>query len=294
MYLFNKIEEMSIIYNDSRRSIGEFLLNNRAEIHEYTMVDIAKETYTSKASLVRFAQQLGYSGWKEFIYEYIHETVHNLSESENYVNPDFPFKNEDDTSTIIENISLLQIQSIQETVSNLEIKDVEKAAKILLNSNRIAILGNIPNSYYGEIFKRKLLSLNKSASVYQRGESGIVSLNYTKNDCVILISYSGNNEKSDPIRNIKYLKQNNVPIIAITSKGENFLSINATVTLQIGGIERLTNKISNFSSEQSILTILNILYSKLFSFHYEENKINKINNSYLLEKNSRLSNYIDL
>ncbi len=293
MDLFKKIEEMSIIHNDSRRSIGEFLLNNRAKIHEYTMAEIAEKTYTSKASLVRFAQQLNFSGWKEFIHEYIHETVDNLSNSENYINPDFPFDQGDNTTTIIKNISSLQIQSIQETISNLEINVVEKAAKILLNSDRIAIIGNVPNSYYGEIFKRKLLAINKNAYVYQRGESGIIALNYTKKDCVIFISYSGDNENSDPLRNIKYLTDNDVPIIAITSRGENYLSRNASVSLRIGGIERLTNKISNYSSEQSILTILNILYSKLFSFHYEKNKTRKINNSYLLEKNSRQSNYID-
>jgi len=293
MYLFKKIEELTILHNDSRRSIGEFLLSHRSEIYEYTMDEIAKETYTSKASLVRFGQQLGFSGWTEFIYEFINETVSSSTNNENYIDPDFPFTAQDDTSTIIERISLLQSQSIQETVANLKIKDVEKAAKILLDSNRIAIFGNIPNAHYGEIFTRKLITINKNAHVYRRGESGIIALNLTPEDCALFISYSGNNENSDPLKNIQYLVRKKVPIVSITSVGENYLSTNADVSLRIGGIERLTSKISNFSSEQSILTILNILYAKIFSFHYEENKEHTIKNSYILEKNTRESNYIE-
>src|SRR5690625_5108259 len=204
MYLFKKIEELTILHNDSRRSIGEFLLSHRSEIHEYTMDEIAKETYTSKASLVRFGQQLGFSGWTEFIYEFINETVSSSTNNENYIDPDFPFTAQDDTSTIIERISLLQSQSIQETVANLKIKDVEKAAKILLDSNRIAIFGNIPNAHYGEIFTRKLITINKNAHVYRRGESGIIALNLTPEDCALFISYSGNNENSDPLKNSQY------------------------------------------------------------------------------------------
>lgn len=36
-------------------------------------VEIAEKTYTSKATVIRFAKAMGYDGWKEFMKDYIAE-----------------------------------------------------------------------------------------------------------------------------------------------------------------------------------------------------------------------------
>ena len=67
MYLFQRIEEMTIEYQDARSVIAEFLLNEKSHLYQYTMDEIAHLTYTSKPTLVRFAKGLGFHGWKDFI-----------------------------------------------------------------------------------------------------------------------------------------------------------------------------------------------------------------------------------
>ena len=60
MNLLHKVEEAMMQYGgNSRRSIGEFILKEKNNLHKYSLQEIADQTYTSKAAVVRFAQAVG-------------------------------------------------------------------------------------------------------------------------------------------------------------------------------------------------------------------------------------------
>ena len=65
MFLIQKVEEVVVSYDDGRKTIGEFILSHPDTIHTYSIDEIARQTHTSKASIVRFAKTLGYEGWKD-------------------------------------------------------------------------------------------------------------------------------------------------------------------------------------------------------------------------------------
>lgn len=283
MYLFQRIEEAVFKKNDARRTIGEFLLENRDQVKNYSMDEIAKMTHTSKPTLVRFAKNFGYSGWKEFLYAFTHEVAHYDHNTYNDVDPNFPFSEEDDTLEIIENLANLKIQSLKDTVSLMTVEDINKAARLIEQADNILIYGTSPNSYYGELLKRNLVAIRKKAFMAKSGETGIISRALTNKDCAIVISYSGNNPHREPTSNVKLLLQNSVPIIGITSGGKNYLRDYADVVLNVSSKEKLYSKVANFATEESILFILNILFAKVFALDYEVNKKNKIENSKLLE-----------
>lgn len=115
------------------------------------------------------------------------------------------------------------------------------------------------------------------------GESGIITQTLNNKDCAIMISYSGSNFQDNPTSNVKLLMKNSVPIISITSGGENYLRDYSDVVLNISSKEKLYSKIANFATQESILLILDALFAKVFSLDYEVNKRNKITNSKLLE-----------
>lgn len=282
MYLFQKIEETVFKQYDARRTIGEFLLTNREKLSEYTMEDIAKLTHTSKATLVRFAKYFNYSGWKEFMYAFTHEVAH-FNDNHFDVDTNVPFDNAADTLEIIENIANLRMQTIKETSSLMSVTDINHAANILNQAETIIIYGRSPNSYFGELFKRNLNTIHKKAFVADTDEAGLISNTLTSKDCAIIISYSGNNSDSYPMKNVKILLNNRVPIISITSGGENYLRDYSTIVLNVSSREKLYSKIANFSTEESIQFILTILYAKVFSLNYDENMKTKIANSRRLE-----------
>ncbi|EOI00786.1 hypothetical protein UAW_00053 [Enterococcus haemoperoxidus ATCC BAA-382] len=283
MYLFQRIEEAVFKQNDARRVIGEFILENRDQLKSYSMEEIAKKTFTSKPTLVRFAKYFGYSGWKEFMYAFTHEVAYHDDNAYVDVDPNFPFLAQHDTLEIIESIATLKIQSIKDTVSLIAIEDLNKAAELIHRANSVVIYGTSPNYYYGELIKRNLLSIQKKAIMANSGESGIITQTVNNKDCAIMISYSGSSFDDNPTSNVKLLMKNSVPIISITSGGENYLRDYSDVVLNISSKEKLYSKIANFATQESILFILDALFAKVFSLDYEVNRRNKITNSKLLE-----------
>lgn len=283
MYLFQRIEEAIFKQNDARRVVGEFLLENRDHLQGLSMEEFANKTFTSKSTLVRFAKYFGYSGWKEFIYAFTHEVASYNESAYQDVDPNFPFQNGDNTLEIIESLLTLKIQSLKDTAELMVVEDINRAAELIDQADQVVIYGTSPNCYYGELFKRNLVTIRKKASIAKAGESGIISNTLTKADCALIISYSGNNPNENPTSNVKFLIQNKVPIISITSGGENYLRDYSDVVLNISSKEKLYSKITNFATQESILLILSVLYAKVFSLDYEKNRKNKISNSKQLE-----------
>lgn len=283
MYLFQRIEEAAFKQSDARRTIGEFILENREQLQDLSMEEIAKQTFTSKPTLVRFAKYFGYSGWKEFMYAFNHEVAYHDDTAYADVDPNFPFSAEEDTLEIIESLVNLKMQSIKDTVSLIAAEDLNKAAEMIHRAENVVVYGTSPNYYYGELFKRNLLTIRKKAFMAKSGESGTISHSLTQRDCAIIISYSGNNPDENPSSNVKILLKNRVPVISITSGGKNYLRDYSDVVLNISSKEKLYSKIANFATQESIMLILDALFAKVFAMNYEENKANKIASAKLLE-----------
>lgn len=97
-----------------------------------------------------------------------------------------------------------------------------------------------------------------------------------------MISYSG--ESTTVINHAKLLKEKKIPIIAITSLGDNHLKEYADIILHITTREKQYSKIGNFSSEYSIQYLLDLLYTGFFALNYDQNLDNKIQLSKTIEK----------
>lgn len=85
----------------------------------------------------------------------------------------------------------------------------------------------------------------------------------------IIISYSGETYVLDEV--VKILKEKNIPIIVITSIGDNTLSRNGDCVLRLCIREKLYSKIGTFSTDSAITYLLDVLYACYFSLDYENN-----------------------
>lgn len=270
-------------YTDARHAVGEFILQEQDKLYQYTVTEIAEKTFTSKATVVRFAKAMGYDGWKEFMKDYIAE-VNYQKKYKNTVDFNIPFQKEDSFDTIAENIKKLQMESIRETADLLDKEVLKKAADYLAGAENIVIFSSSPNTYLGELFKRKLLTIGKRAAVAKSGEAGIEAATLGPQDLALIISYSGNSVTQNPVNRIGLLKKNHVPIIGITSGGDNYMRKNLDCIITMSSRERLYSKIANYATEESLNYILNVLFSCCFASQYKQNFEFKIKNSRLLEQ----------
>ncbi len=282
MTLQQRVEELTMAYgNHSRKYIGEFILRKKSRLNEYSIQQIADETYTSKAALVRFAKSLGFGGWREFVKEFVAEQRYQENHYSD-IDPNFPFEEGDSTTDIIQKMCSLQVESILDTADLLSAHTIDQIAKLLQRSHRIAVFGMNPNILLGELFRRRMMTIQKPVDLSLLGDSGLLASSLTKDDCAILISYSGNTEVREPMNLVSLLKAQHVPMIAITSSGDTSFGVMQTIP-SISSREKLYSKISTFATEKSIQFILDIIFSAYFSLSYQEHLKSKIKTGRILE-----------
>ena len=269
-------------YHDARYAVGEFVLHEQSNLHKYTINQIAEYSYTSKATVVRFAKTLGFDGWKEFMKAFISEMKY-LEQNKADADVNYPFDAKSSVNEIIDSIKKVQIESIQDSADLLDVEMLEKAVHYLIKAKHIIIFGLSPNIFIGELFRRKMITIKKQVDIAKLGEMGIISNTLTEDDCAIMISYSGNNEHAEPMCYIPTLLENKVSVIGITSGGDNYMRKELDCVLTMSSKERLYTKISNFATEESLQYIFNVLFSCYFVKHYQDNNLYKLQNSKILE-----------
>lgn len=284
MLIHQKIEEIIHNYSDSRNTIGTFLIDNQHVIKKFSMQEIADETFTSKSTLVRFAKQLGFSGWNEFIDNYKKEILY-LENHVDDIDVNIPFSANDTSQQLAGYLSTVSLDAVSETIELLDEDQVNRATCILYKAKRVCVFGVSVNYYLAKLFQHKMVQIGKNIEIINQSEMKFQAFSLSEQDCAIIISYSGNDKNRMPTTLLEILKKHNVPIIAITSLGENLLSESATVVLSIASRERLYSKIGSFSTENSIHFLLNLLYSCYFKLDFDYNLSYKISLSQEVEKN---------
>ena len=270
----------------ARHSIGTFILEKKSALTRYSLQEIADATYTSKAAVVRFAKALGFSGWKEFLKAFWEEQSY---QEQHYTDIDanYPFDADSSRQDIINQLCSLQVESLLDTADLLDGAPLAECAELLLRSRRIAMFGLNPNLTLAELFQRKMLSIGRQVELPSMGDSGLLAHSLTAEDCAVIISYSGNSIHHGPLSVLPALEERGVPVIALTSVGDNLLRQRADYTLSISSYERLYSKISTFATENSILYILNVLFSCCFAADYQANISRKVGTARRLESERR-------
>lgn len=281
MLLNQRIEKLNHI-SSSEQLIADYILQHKYAIKDMSTRDIAKVTYTSSATIVRFSQKLGYEGFNDLKNDYIKELQYTDTHFKD-IDANYPFKKSDSLNEIAGKMNILLKETIDDSLSLIDFEELHHAIQLLNNAINIHVFGLGNSLLFGEHFKHQMTRIGKKVLIENLvGEYGFNINIIDQKDCAILISYSG--ESSTVINNAKLLKHKNVPIIAITSLGDNSLKEYAYVILHVTTREKQYSKIGNFSSEYSIQYVLDLLYAGYFSLDYEANINNKINLSKIIER----------
>ena len=234
------------------------------------MQQIADATGTSKPTLVRIAKHLGFQGWAQLTKTYLAELAREET-NRPAVDPNVPFSATSSVTDIAESICKVKMEAARQQWQLLEQADLIKATDLMWHADRLALFGISINATLLELFQRKLFTIGISAILVPQAESGFVAEMLTERDCALMVSYSGDNSMRAPMRQLETLKQNRVPVIALTSMGDNYLRRMADCTLTILSNENLYSKISTFSTEEAITLILDTLFSCYFARAYNRN-----------------------
>lgn len=278
------------IFSYNERIIIDFILEKQEKIKDYSTKMIGDETYTAPSTIIRIAHKLGFQGWSDLKEAYLDEVIY-LNNHFQEIDPNYPFTNQDTMMQIAHKITQLHIESAKDTASLIHHDTLQKAIQILRKANVVKVFAIANLNFIGEEFVFKLNRIHKKAYIEPVQDNQFQdAIMTTSDECAICLSYSG--ETPTLLKTANFLKENKVPIIAITSFGKNSLSDLATVTLNVSTREKSFSKIAGFTSLESMNIVLNILYSCLFSLNYQVNLDYKINVAKRVELNREIDNEV--
>ncbi|MBQ0065861.1 MAG: MurR/RpiR family transcriptional regulator [Firmicutes bacterium] len=256
-------------FSNSEQGIVDYILEKRMDIRDMTTKQIAEVTYTSPSLLVRIAKKMGYSGWKELQNAFVKECMY-LDSHQSNVDANLPFDKKDTILGIANKLAELKKETIDETLALISLDEIKKAVSFINNSRLVYVFSFSNNYIVSQEFQHQMLRIGKQVITNAlTNETRFYAYGAGKDSCAIVISYSG--ETSELVAAAKILHENHIPLIAITNIGDNTLSHYADCILRMSTQEKLYSKIGNYTINESVSYILEILYSSLFVLDYEEN-----------------------
>ncbi|SFM28167.1 MurR/RpiR family transcriptional regulator [Salibacterium qingdaonense] len=232
--------------SEGEKELGTFILNNKQEISDLSINMFARKSLSSKSSILRFAQKIGFSGytemknfmkWETELFEH-HVTHKDFADS--------------------------LVQSVEQTVTNLMNMDLYQVCRAMENSSNVYVTGTgqlqqncaqeLQRIFLGMGKNMQIVPLDINTNLYQ-----LVVERMTADDMMVVISGSGNNPALKEALHIPFLK--NVKILAVTGSPANWLMNHADYGMPVHN-EIHPASISTSSAFHSAIDVL--------SYHYFE------------------------
>ena len=198
-------------FSDTEKAICKFVLESEQDLMSMNINEFAKKSLSSKSSVIRFSQKLGFTGFSEMKtfmkweheqrnqkdnnYSFYQQVIHDSEETINYL------KSKDFTD-IYHQIDDAQNIYVMSTGTTQQLQASELQRLFMMSEKDVRV---IPSSTKVAEFKRMYEIL-------------------THEDLVIILSLSG--ENIDLEESINLLNQKNVKTISISNFQSSFLSKN--------------------------------------------------------------------
>lgn len=267
MLIIEQLKEHS--FSDAEQTLVDYIIEHPEGLQDLTTKKLAALTHTNPTSLIRVAKKLGFSGWTDLKEAYLEEWRY-LNSHFTTVDANLPFHQKDHLLSIANKIGALQQNTIHDTLSLIEPETLQQAQQLLLDADEIKVFASYTNAIIAQDFVTKMRRINKKVTISSTYDYSTYEAHSSNaKTCAILISYTGENDLF--LDCLSILKKQQAAIIGITSIGDNTIATQSDCSLKITTREKLYSKIGSFTSNTSVIYLLNVLYSIVFAADYDTN-----------------------
>ena len=269
MSILHKIKTTS--FSNSEKQIANYILEHQEEIATLSINDLAKATYSSNASIIRFCKRIGIDGYKDFRLTFVQE-LEKARHQQSYVDFNYPIDSTDSAQTIAHKMANLTQATIDHCYQELDRHALERMTALLDEAHLIYFYSIGDSEIRGQSFANKMIKLGKHMLDVNYLSDPLPYAKYaSKDDCALFISYSGEGFEEY----LSILKKKHTKILAITAHRNSKLMDYADEYILIEDLERSSDSIGTFYSQIAFDYILNTLYAMIYSKHYAKNHHNK-------------------
>ena len=211
-------------FSPSECILADFLLKNFRLLAGMSTRQLAKETYTNSAAIVRFSQKLGFGGYTEFKVQFLAEMMERIR------NPqvtDFSMTDRDTVQSLMDKVTGLEVEALRSTRGMLDAAQFMRALAMLSKAQHIDFYAMDENLNIAQMAASGFLMANKGTTVHPAMTMQYLSAaGMQKGHVGFFISRTGENRMLIDIAHL--LRLRSVPRLLITSAPSSTLSLIST------------------------------------------------------------------
>ena len=171
------------------KKVADFLMSTPDKFINASVKEVATTAGVSEPTVVRFGRKIGCEGFKDL--KII--LAQHLAVKQALQDADYPLSGRQRGGTFINQICNAAIATLNQTTDNLNLEDLNKAAKIIANSRRVFIFGIggssaiLAKEMHNRFFRLNLASTPYTDSYLQRMSASTLS----SKDTAVFISSTG-------------------------------------------------------------------------------------------------------
>lgn len=200
-------------FSKQQQKVADFIVNNIDDVIYYPISKIVDATDVSKATIVRFAQHLGYQGFNEFrdsLYDYFRE---NLSPESRMKHSIESMKNGECS---YEEIADKEIQYIRSSVETIKEATFQEAVNKICLADTLYIFAPGANEHLASYLNFRLRRLKFNCRLVSAAGRDICEHFLLLKQEDVAVVYNFSRPSIDFIRVMNLLKDHNIPTILIT------------------------------------------------------------------------------
>ena len=264
----------------AERRVAQYILNNREEVIHLSITKLASEAKVSEATVVKFCQHIGYSGYQELKIMLAQadkkgKTEHIYGEIEA----------EDNITEIINKIFQIYDQSLENTKKLLLQDNLDQAIEAIIEAERIYFFFFFSSGIVAEDSELKFKRINYTAEALKDNhrQKTIASL-LSEKDLVVAISDSGRTKEL--MESLEVANNAGAKIVGITSNmGSPVTDISDIVLLTSS--KETPFRGSALASRMAQLAVIDVLFLGVATAEYEKT-IEALSKTRVVMQDSRL------
>lgn len=206
------------------RKLADFIMNNTLDAAFLTATELSRRVDVDPATVVRFAQELNYSGYRElsrevkhYVRDQVTATYRKASEAET---------TEELLRSLVENAS----QNMQRFVTT-DLSNVVKAVEMLKVASLVWFTGEFASYDLAAFIAKKFQTYGIPTNIFHPGLSETASVIPQMNVNDVLVALVGTDPGLDTGYAVRMAREKGVKTIAITNSGVTLTAREATLTI---------------------------------------------------------------
>lgn len=252
-------------FTHQEQAVAEYILKHMKDIQGMSSEDLARASYTSKATVIRLCKKLGVAGYPELKYQLVSEMVQNIRV--NQLLSKEPITDKSTCQDILDILPKLYDKAITDTRLCMDKNAVRRIFNRIKVADRIDIYGSGISYILAQSAAFKFATLGLECSAYEGVNAHYLSAAKKQKSVSFIISFTGANRSMIDVA--RYLKKTtDTCVVGLVGRHNEELRKWCDEIVEIPSRDSLLS-LKVVTSFTATTYVLDIFFSMYLALHYE-------------------------